>query len=247
MIEKEQIKDFDKILALAGEADAVVGEMDMKHMLSMQFKILKNVMMKDSTEKELMSDADYALVDAEFKQSMGMGLNKLNKMKPMMLSALYSIKTYSKQNNLKKQPEGVDLLFQKKARQNKKSVIGLETIDQQIDIMFNSLPLKRQADLLVSEVKEKDKGVETLKKINEAYLTGDLVRLEALNNDDDMTTKERNIMLDNRNDAWVKQLTALIPNKSCFVAVGCMHLIGKAGLINQLKKAGFTLEGIDKL
>ena len=35
LIEKEQIRDFDKILALAGQADAVVGEMEMKNMLGM--------------------------------------------------------------------------------------------------------------------------------------------------------------------------------------------------------------------
>ena len=57
--------------------------------------MLKGVMMRDSTERELMSEADYNMVDTEFKQTMNMGLTKLNKMKPMMLSALYSIKIYS--------------------------------------------------------------------------------------------------------------------------------------------------------
>ena len=247
LIEKEQIRDFDKILALAGQADAVVGEMEMKNMLGMQLKMLKGVMMRDSTERELMSEADYNMVDAEFKQTMNMGLTKLNKMKPMMLSALYSIKIYSKLNNLRKQPEGVDMLFQNIAHKNKKSVIGLETIEQQIDIMFNSIPLKRQADLLVSEVKEKEKGVENLKKMNAAYLAGDLAQLEALNNDDEMTADERKIMIGARNDAWMKKLVALIPDKSCFVAVGCMHLTGEAGLISQLRKAGYTLEGIGAL
>ena len=210
--------------------------------------MMKGMMMKDSTEKQLMSEADYALVDAELKDVMKMGLNKLGKMKPMMVSTMYSMMIYSKINNLKKQPEAVDILFQKKALKQKKNVIGLETIDQQMDIMLNSMPLKRQADLLVKEVKEKEKGVELLKKMNEAYLAGDLQKIEALNNeDDDMTADEKKIMIDNRNANWINQLNALMPTKSCFIAVGCMHLVGDTGLIGQLKKSGFTVEAVKNL
>jgi len=248
LIEKEQIKDFDKILTLAGQADAVVGEMDMGNMLSMQLKMLKGVMMKDSIVKDLMSKEDYILVDTEFKLLMNMGMNKLGKMKPMMLSSMFTILTYTKINKLKKQPEAVDVLFQKKARKEKKQVIGLETIEQQMNIMFNSMPLRRQAELLVLGVKEKDKGAEQLKQLNEAYLSGNLKKLAALNNeDDDMTADEKKIMLDNRTTNWVNQLSALIPTKSCFVAVGCMHLVGEAGLIDQLRKIGYTVEGMDQL
>ena len=248
LIERDQINGFDKILDLAGEQDAVVGEMDMGHMLSMQIKMMKGMMMKDSTIKELVSEADYALVDAELKDVMKMGLNKLGKMKPMMVSTMYSMMIYSKINNLKKQPEAVDILFQKKARKQKKRVIGLETIEQQMDIMLNSIPLKRQADILVKGVKEKEKGVELLKKMNEVYLAGDLQKIEALNNeDDDMTANEKKIMIDNRNANWINQLNALIPTTSCFVAVGCMHLVGKNGLIGQLKKSGYTVEAVGDL
>jgi len=248
LIERDQIIGFDKILDLAGEQDAVVGEMDMGHMLSMQIKMMKGMMMKDSTIKELVSEADYALVDAELKDVMKMGLNKLGKMKPMMVSTMYSMMLYSKINNLKKQPEAVDILFQKKARKQKKKVIGLETIEQQMDIMLNSIPLKRQADILVKGVKEKEKGVELLKKMNEVYLAGDLQKIEALNNeDDDMTADEKKIMIDNRNANWINQLNALIPSTSCFVAVGCMHLVGENGLIGQLRKSGYTVEAVGNL
>ena len=248
LIERDQIIGFDKILELAGEQDAVVGEMDMGHMLSMQIKMMKGMMMKDSTIKELVSEADYALVDAELKDVMKMGLNKLGKMKPMMVSTMYSLMLYTKINNLKKQPEAVDILFQKKALKQKKKVIGLETIDQQMDIMLNSMPLKRQAYLLVKGVKEKEKGVELLKKMNEVYLTGDLQKIEALNNeDDDMTADEKKIMIDNRNANWINQLNALIPTTSCFVAVGCIHLVGENGLIGQLKKSGYTVEAVGDL
>jgi len=243
LIEKEQIKDFDKIIALVGHTDAVVGEMDMSNMFDLQIKTMKGIMMKDTTLKDLLSEADYTLVDNEFKELMGIGLNQLGKMKPMMLSTMYALLTYTKINHLKKQPEAVDILFQKKAKKEKKAVIGLETVEQQIDIMFNSIPLQRQAEQLVKGVKEKDKGIELLKKLNIAYLAGDLVNIETLNKeDDDMTAEEKTIIIEYRNNDWIKQLATLLPGKSCFIAVGCMHLVGETGLINQLKKAGYQVE-----
>jgi len=248
LIEKDQLKDFDKIQDLAGNSDVVVGEMIIDNSLGAQLKMVKYAMMKDTTLKELISETDYAMVDTEYKQTMNMSLNKLGKMKPMLLSTMYSLMLYMKMNNLKKQPEAVDLLFQKKAKKNKKKVIGLETLEQQMDLLLNSIPLKRQAEIMVEGVKGKVKDIELLKEMNEAYLAGNLTQLEKINNeDDDMTNDEKKILIDNRNNAWMKQIPALLNKQSCFVAVGCMHLVGETGLIVQLKKAGYTVEGIEKM
>jgi len=245
LIEKDQLKDFDKVLNYAGQADGVVGEMDMTDMVAMQNKMMQAAVMSGTTIKDLLSSEDYALVDAEFKQLIGAGLGQLGILKPMMLQTMYASLIYLKSQNLTKQPEGVDMLFQKKAKENNKAVIGLETIEQQTAILFDFLPLKRQADLLVKSVKEKQKGIEMFKRLNAAYLSGDLKKISDIDaEDDDLTAEERKPLYENRNDAWMKQLPALFAKQSCFVAVGCMHLIGDSGLVAQLKKAGYTVEAV---
>jgi len=244
LIEKDQIKDFDKILTLSGQADAVVGEMDMTDMATMQAKMMQGAMMQGKNIREMISADDYMMVDTELKQLLGAGLEQLGTFKPMMLQAMYGVMVYLKSQNITKQPEGVDILFQKKAKENNKPVIGLETIEQQTAILFDSLPLNRQAEILVKSVKEKQKGIEQLKRLNEYYIAGDLKKLSELDNeDDDMTAAEKKQMYDNRNNAWMKQLPTLLSKQSCFVAVGCLHLSGETGLIAQLKKAGYTVEG----
>ena len=248
LIEKDQVKDFDKILNLASESDAVVGEMDMTDMAAMQAKIMQGAMMQGKNIREMISADDYVLVDTELKQLLGAGLDQLGTFKPMMLQAMYGVMVYLKSQNITKQPEGVDVLFQKKAKENNKPVIGLETIEQQSAILFDSLPLNRQAEILVKSVKEKQKGIELLKRLNEFYIAGDLKKLSELDKeDDDMTPAEKKQLYDNRNIAWMKQIPALLSKQSCFVAVGCMHLIDETGLIAQLKKAGYTVEGIEKM
>ena len=52
------------------------------------------------------------------------------------------------------------------------------------------------------------------------------------------------ILLNNRNYNWVEKLKKLMPGKSLVVAVGAGHLPGDKGVINLLRKAGFTVTPI---
>ncbi len=246
LIEKEQIANFDKILALIPQTDAVVGEMDMSNIMAMQIKILKVAFMKDTTMRDLLNAEDYTLVDSAMKKVVGKGLDKLGKMKPTMLSTLYSVKLYMVQNNLKKEPEAVDIIFQKNGKKEKKKIIGLETIDEQINILFNSMSLKSQAESLVQTVKNYDKAQLLSSQLNEAYLSGDLKRISEFGNEEEqMTSEEKKILVDDRNNNWIKQLKTILPTQSCFIAVGCIHLVDENGLIQQLKNAGFMVEAVD--
>lgn len=245
LVDNKQIMGIDNVLTYIDGVDAVVGEMDLGDKMGMQIKIMKAAMMKDQTIADLISAEDYALVDSEFKSVLGYGLKPLEKMKPMMLSTMYTVMAYMKVNNISKQPDAVDELVQKYGKKNKKEIIGLETIEQQADILFNSIPLKRQAEMMVQGVKEKDKAIEQAIKLTQSYLLGDLAKLEKnYLEDDDMTADERKILVDNRNNDWIQQFKNMFPTKSCFVAVGCMHLVGEVGLIKQLQSAGYTVEAV---
>lgn len=53
------------------------------------------------------------------------------------------------------------------------------------------------------------------------------------------------ILLEKRNDEWVKQLLGYFKENNCFVAVGLSHLGKQCGLIQQLKRAGYEVEPIN--
>ncbi|MGB4577435.1 MAG: TraB/GumN family protein [Paludibacter sp.] len=245
LIEKEQIPGFENVLTYINSVDAVVGELDMSDMLNMQMHLMKAAIMKDTTLSDLISPEDYTLVDAEFKNVIGFGLKPLEKMKPMMLSTMYSGVLYMKLNNMKKEPEAVDQVIQKIGKKANKKFIGLETLDEQIDILFNHIPLKRQAEILVKTVKEKEESMDMTKRLNSAYIAGDLEQLQVIyTEDDDMSNEERKILVEQRNNNWVEQFKTIFAENSCFVAVGCLHLSGKAGIINQLQNAGYTIKAV---
>jgi uncharacterized protein len=53
------------------------------------------------------------------------------------------------------------------------------------------------------------------------------------------------MLLKNRNENWVKQLKSILKAKNIFMGVGAAHLFGKDGLIELLRKEGYTLRGIE--
>lgn len=242
LIDKNLIPQFDSVLAICGQVDAVVGEMDMKSP-GMQKKMMKGSVMKGKKIKDLVSPEDYKLLDTEFKSILGMGMNFLGSFKPMLLMSMHQLTLYLRLNDLKNQPTSVDELFQKKAREGKKKVIGLETIDFQINVLFDRIPLERQAEMLLYEVREKANLMKDLNQLNDVYVSGDLERMKALDvEDESMNPEERKMLVDDRNLNWIKQLPSLFEKQSCLVAVGCLHLVGETGLIHQLRLKGYTVE-----
>jgi len=245
LVDKDQIKNADKIIDLSKQADAVVGEMDMPDQASSQMKIMQAGMLNGTTMKELLSPEDYQLADTEFQQLMGAGMAQLGMMKPMLLETLYSSMTFMKAYGMSKQPEAIDAILQKAAKENNKKIIGLETLDQQMDIILNQIPLKRQAEILMKDIKEKQKGIDLLISITDAYKAGDMAKAEALDKaDDSMTADEKKPLIENRNNAWLAKLPELMKAQSCFIAVGFLHLVSDKGLVAQLKKAGYSVEPV---
>ena len=244
LIDKELIPQFDSIMAVCGQSDAVVGEMDLKTP-GMQKKMMQGAIMKGKKMKDLVSASDYQLLDTEFKSVMGVGMSVLGSFKPMMLMSMHQLVLYLKSTGSKKQPTAVDDLFQKQARAAKKKVIGLETLETQMNIMFNNISLERQAEILLFEVRDKEQMLTELKQLNDVYISGDLEKMKELDVDDEsMRPEERKMLVDDRNLNWIKQLPALFKEQSCFVAVGCLHLVGDNGLINQLRLKGYNVEPV---
>lgn len=245
LIDKDKVPELQKVLSLVKDVDVVVNEIDMSDMMGMQMKIMKGAMMKGQNIRDLISEEDYKLLDTEFKELLGIGLDKLGSFKPAMLSNLYSVSVYTKNKKISKEPEALDLIIQKAGKKENKEIIALETADEQIEVLFNSLTLEKQAEILVKSVKEKEKGIEQMQKLDEAYLAGDLKKMEELySEDEDMTEEYKKALVDTRNLKWISKLNKLFETKSGVVAVGCLHLVGETGLIKQLEKNGFSVEPV---
>jgi uncharacterized protein YbaP (TraB family) len=137
----------------------------------------------------------------------------------------------------------LDTYFQQMAKKDGKKILGLETIEAQINALYGGLTMQRQIALLHEAISEEDGLKNMIAVMNKAYISQNLDELQELMYGT-YKPEEIKAMLDNRNNQWIEQLPKLMKEQSLFVAVGALHLTGESGLVNQLRKKGYTLTPI---
>ena len=225
--------------------EQMVGELLMTDMAAMAGEIQKAGMMpKDTTWQMLLSDADYRLVDERLTAFFGAGLQALGMLKPSMVSMTYTAVFYQKM--FPDAQGGADMWFQQQSVSRGVPVIGLETVQEQMAI-FDMQSLKQQAADLVCSLQNTNHTEISARKLNRLYRSANLKGLEEMLREDGpcpMSAEQENALNDARNQRWLKKLPAIMNEKSTFVAVGCLHLIGDVGLLAGLEKAGYKVEAV---
>ena len=206
----------------------------------MQAALLPQGMAMDS----LLNKDDYAFVDAELKQILKIGLRELGLMNPSMIKTLYGLELYKQTTGFSENVQSDSYLQTLAARVDKK-IIGLESVEKQIEVLFGNKDLQHEAELLVETVRAKSQILEEINTLNTIYKAGKIDELVNMTKAKDdplaMTDEEYAEMIDNRNFEWLEVLPDYMAASSCFIAVGALHLGGENGLVNQLRKKGYKV------
>lgn len=234
------------------ETQQVYGELKMSELESpATMQLMQKSMMIDSdtTLTTLFSPKDFATVNKFCKENMMTDLTMAPKLKPAFLLNNVVVMAYVKHIGKFNPQEQLDTFFQSQASKNGKKVDGLETPEFQFNLLFNGASLQRQAQLLMCTINNIDSEVETLKKLTDAYMRQDLSTMLEISekrkgNQCDPLPGEEDAMIFNRNKAWAEKLPAIMKAAPTFVAVGALHLPGEKGLLNSLKKQGYTVEPV---
>lgn len=245
----DSIADFKQTL---NAVEQVYGELimeEMKDPSNLQKMQQAIILPNDTTLSTLLSPAQYDSVSVIIKQLMGVDLKMMEKMKPAFLTsqlavilAMKSIKGFNPQQQL-------DGWVQDEAKKQGKKIGGLETMDMQMNILFNSQSLQRQAEQLYATVTHITESAELAKKMTDAYMDQNLEVLEAtmneeLGNDCDALPEEKDLLIYNRNENWIELMPGIMQKHSTLFAVGAGHLLGKRGVLNLLKEQGYTLNPV---
>jgi len=226
----------------------IVGEMVMGN-VEATAKIQQAAIMPNHIKmKDLLSDVEYKLVDAELKSVLKMGLKEVSMMNPSLILSLYKLELYKKLTGFSDDVQS-DSYFQLVATEKDKKVVGLESIDQQIAILYGNGSLERQADILIESVQHKDSLLNEMIHLNKLYKAGKIDELVELSKGKDntkyLTSEEYTKLVDKRNVDWMTKLPGLFKESACFVAVEALHLAGNNGLIKQLEKAGYKVKAVE--
>lgn len=222
-------------------SDRVCFEID----LSDPFLLLSTVQSMQSVDgrtlKDLFTPKDFARLSTYFKRANGYDIMLFNKVRPSVLMMLLetdyinclAYKSYEDE-------------IKKEARKFKKSILGLETVEEQFAAVADVTD-KEVVTYVMNIVNGQylsDKSHQLLyDHITALYKMQDIQALYSLVSTDSselFDTKE--MVLDFSNKSWIPKFKTYAKDKSVFFAVGAGHLAGEAGLISLLRKEGYQLD-----
>lgn len=219
-----------------------------------EYKQLDSVLNKSKLSYLLVHNANPTLIYQYLKMSMNMD----------GLKGSYLIAKSS--NKLKLLDDSLVV----KAKNRKLNLVGLESMEElskSMDSLNSAMPIPTRKQEVVSlmnyinnhnliESKIQDRKSEQLtdylnqdilllyqKECNPHFL-GDFNRFTEKDLGD-LTALYARLILENRNNNWIRKIPTIISRESAFIAVGAAHLAGKKGLINQLRLLGYTVERVD--
>ena len=200
----------------------------------------------DTTLKSLFSPAEFETITQAVQEYLKVDIALLDRMKPAALMQQLTVLFYLKHTPGYNPQEQLDASFQQDATKAGKKVGGLETVQSQMDILFNK-PLRRQAEDLYCFLSNPAKAERQAKELIAAYAAQDLdtvLRLieEKEGTKCDPTPEEMAQLLYDRNHNWAKQMPALMQAAPTLFVVGAGHLPGEQGLIKLLQGKGYTVE-----
>lgn len=159
---------------------------------------------------------------------------RYSRMKPFYFSSLILGEQLGK-------TKGYEQYFAEQAKKLKMPVLGLESMQEQLEAV-DAISIKDQAGMLNESIQN---GRSEFYSMLEVYLNRDLQTLAKLMQEEgDSVEGFTYSLLTNRNKNWIALLENWLPEKSMFIAVGAGHLPGEAGLIELLIRKGFSVEPV---
>lgn len=162
--------------------------------------------------------------------------DKVYTIKPILLSTLLT-------NNDGK-ASSVDLELYKAAVSKNNPVGGLETVKEQMDA-FNTISIPAQVDMLRQTLAKNLSPADLLNRLMAVYVKQDIEHmLDEWNDDMPMDANFEEHLLIKRNINMADRIDSLLHKEHPLIAIGAAHLGNSTGLIELLKKKGYTLTNI---
>ncbi|MFN4122460.1 MAG: TraB/GumN family protein [Flavobacteriales bacterium] len=235
----DNIKTFRKAF---DRCDVLISEVKYSHESLSDISSLS--VMKEKSLKQIFDSDEYVDVAAYFQIKTGLDFKKYHHIKPIAIYLMLNAINNREQGvvfNQNSTGRGINQYLQEEAKRKKKKYLALETVQSQIEMLFNSFSLERQAMLLLDLVRNENDNNKHNKELLNCYLQQNLNCLSEMLFFSNFSPEESRKLIRERNQEWIPQLVKVINMSNTFIAVGALHLPGEDGLLNLLLKQGFIL------
>lgn len=201
-------------------------------------RLMKEYMMLPNGIKlsELFSPSERICINEKLEAIFNKPISYFDVMKPATL-AVY-IQDAVRAMSYGVPQKSMDDFVRESAERKMKTTKGLETIEAQLDMLYG-LSLEEQAQDLLELIKNANLQSGAIKMLD-AYKSLDLDHIWKLYKND-QSKKEYNRTIKQRNINWMPTIESAIQAEPSLFVVGVGHLPGKYGLVNMLRKVGYTV------
>ncbi len=194
------------------------------------------------------SNEQYNEIDDALRISLGMGLDKLGRMKPSYLAEMYRNELMKKWLHYD-EDRSMETFFEKVAAQSNIPVYGLDDVGETMYILFDREPFHWQCEELLKLVEYPEKEVRFERSLLEMYQYGRLTDMayfvKSPDNQTSLSFSDYKVY-SQRNQQWVKRLTPYLKEGKAFITLNAIYIGGEEGLIAQLKASGFRVKAVNR-
>lgn len=195
------------------------------------------------------SESEYEYIDNSLRINLGMGLDKLCRMKPSYLTEMFRTELMKQWLQYDEQ-RSMESFFESVAAERDIPVVGLDNIGETMYMLFDREPFYWQCQELLKVIEYPENEVKQERAIKEMYLNGRLAdiayQVEGPNNKTSISYSDYKVYCQ-RNKEWVKRLQPLLAEGGCFITLNAVYLGGEKGLLEQLRSAGYRVRPVNRL
>ena len=191
---------------------------------------------------------EYRQIDEALLLTLEMGLDKLCRMKPSYLTALYRNELLKRWLDYDEQ-RSMEAFFQSLAADKGLPVLGLDEVGETMYMVFDREPFHWQCKELLQIIEYPEREVRLERNLAEMYRMGRLTDIAFT-----LTAPDNNAILSYsdyqvfaaRNQQWVKRLRPYLLEGNAFITLDANYLGGEKGLLEQLRQAGYRVKAVNR-
>ena len=194
------------------------------------------------------SESDYNFIDNSLRVHLGMGLDKLCRMKPAYLTEMVRTELMKQWLQYNEQ-RSMESFFESIAAERDMPVIGLDNIGETMYMLFDREPFHWQCSELKKVLEYPENEIKQERTLKAMYLNGRLsdmaFQVEGPDNTTSISFSDYKIYCA-RNKQWVKRLRPYLTEGKAFITLNAIYLGGDKGLLEQLRAAGYRVRSVNR-
>jgi len=191
---------------------------------------------------------EYDYIDNSLRINLGMGLDKLCRMKPSYLTEMFRTELMRQWLHYDDQ-RSMESFFEVVASQRNIPVYGLDNIGETMYMLFDREPFHWQCKELLKVIQYPENEVRQERTLLAMYRDGRLsdiaYQVQGPDNTTSISFSDYKVYTQ-RNEQWVKRLKPYLSSGGAFITLNAIYLGGEKGLIEQLRAAGYRVRPVNR-